>query len=230
MARWRLTEPHYLNVPGTKWEHTTTDRSSGRPIKKTFDVPLFLHPEDPYDWTHDKKDDGYIVVCHEGKGGPGDITFIGNPTPGMLPLDDEAREISAQFSSKWTPTQGTDDISQSNSFQQKLLNGLIDQMSAVQTASQQPIAGMEKFMEMMMGVMQQNQQILAALVGKSIDTSEFAKQGAALGEAPVPDEEAPLEEAEPTEEEIAKAAEAAAAAEAASHQRALERAKSGRRV
>ena len=52
MARWKLTQKHYLMVPGTKWEYVENDRSTGRPIRKTYDVPLFLDPEDPSAWNY----------------------------------------------------------------------------------------------------------------------------------------------------------------------------------
>lgn len=232
MARWKLTEPHYLNVPGTKWEMTLTDRATGRPKRQTFDVPLFLHPDSPGDWNYqgNRNDDGEIIVCHEGKGLPKDIIFLGNPTPGMLPLDDEARAITAGFSKIWEPTQGTDDQSQTNSYSQKLLLGLIDQMSAAQvSATAAPMApGFEKLMETMMAMMAQQTQILAAIGGKLADV-EFAKAGKALGEETVVDEAEPLEEIEPSREEIADAATAAREKEADSTTRARAHALSGRR-
>lgn len=102
MARWKLTQPHYLMVPGTKWEYIETDRTTGRPVRKQFDVPLYLNPEYTSDWTHivgrdlsGRPQAGDICVCHAGKGIEGDITFTGPPTPDMAPLDDEAKEISA---------------------------------------------------------------------------------------------------------------------------------------
>jgi hypothetical protein len=114
--RWQLTEPHYLNVPGTKWEQQIQDRITGRQVRKSFSVPMHLHPESDVDWNRMDGQQGLITVCHEGKGHPDgrDIVFIGDPTPGMLPLDDEARELSSKFS--WTPTEGTDEVSQANSF------------------------------------------------------------------------------------------------------------------
>jgi hypothetical protein len=92
MARWALTNKHYLNVPGTEWEHKELDMFTGKQARKVYPVPRFLNPEDPADWTH--KEIGTIVVCHEGKGEPRDLPFIGPPTPDMSPLDDEARAIS----------------------------------------------------------------------------------------------------------------------------------------
>lgn len=232
MARWKLTEPHYLNIPGTKWELTLTDRATGRPKRMTYQVPLYLHPDTPTDWNyHDKRqDDGEIIVCHVDKGLPDDIVFIGEPTPGMLPLDDEAKAISGKFKDSWVPNSGLDDVSQANGFSQKLLLGLLDKMSDAQTAAASvPMApGFEKLMETMALMMTQQTQILAAMSGKLSD-AEFVKAGKALGEEPVIDDAEPLPDAEPTAAEIAEAARLAKAAEKASADRAQKHALSGRR-
>jgi hypothetical protein len=56
-----------------------------------------------------------VIVCHEGKGEDSDIVFIGDPTPDMLPVDDEAREITATFEVRWKakPESMAGDYSQS---------------------------------------------------------------------------------------------------------------------
>ncbi len=217
MARWKLTEPHYLSVPSERWEHTTTDSRTGKPIRKMYRVPKHLDPRLEDDWNYRPENnnmDGEIIVCWEGKGLPRDIIFEGNPTPGMLPLDDEAKEVSSRFS--WTPTQGIDEDSQRQSFYARLGDTLIDQMTelkvARETAPSSP--GMDKFMETMMAMMVQNQQILAALAGKVQAVPEPEQ---------VIDEEEPLDEVEPTLEEIAEAARAAAEKEAASQEKAQNR-------
>jgi len=61
-------------------------------------VPRLVDPKDPSDQNRN----GDVVVCHEGKGERGDITFIGSPTPEMEALDAEAREISEALRSKWS--------------------------------------------------------------------------------------------------------------------------------
>lgn len=99
MARWRLTEPHYLNVPGTEWEYKETDQKTGKQARKVFPVPLLLNPEDPAD--HNYKAEGVIIVCYADRGMPSDIVFEGPPTPAMEPLDGEARAISAKHASAW---------------------------------------------------------------------------------------------------------------------------------
>lgn len=105
MARWKLLTPHYLDTRDTEWEYKELDQASGRERRKQVRVPRYLDIGDPGDWTNrwGNKDNsnGEIVVCHEGKGEKGDITFYGDPTPDMSPADDEAREISASFAKKW---------------------------------------------------------------------------------------------------------------------------------
>lgn len=119
MARWKLLTPHYLNtVSSNEWEYMETDRSTGRPIRKKFTVPRYLHPMDPGDWTRrwgtKGDEEGEVVVCH---GTSSDaIEFIGDPTPDMLPLDDEARAISSGLEHIWQYRPDTDipgDYSQS---------------------------------------------------------------------------------------------------------------------
>ena len=167
MARWQLTEAHYLNVPGTKWEMQLTDRVTGRPKRTIFAVPMHLDPNIEGDWNHVDRIgnnilDGKIIVCHEGKGDPKDIVFIGTPTPGMLPLDDEAREISARF--PWTPTQGLDEVSQAESFQQQVLVQLSDMKDQVKAAPK--AEGMSELMKAMAEMMKMQGELIAALTGK----------------------------------------------------------------
>jgi hypothetical protein len=116
MARWYLTAPHYLKVPGIEWQYNETDRFTGRTKVKKFPVPLYLNPNDSGDWNYkadgahgiqevnDDPDLGFVVVCLEGRGQPRDIPFPGPPTPDMTPIDDEAKAITDQWvkSGKWT--------------------------------------------------------------------------------------------------------------------------------
>lgn len=90
MARWKLIVPHYLfGYPpdlaeeGVEWEYKETDRISGRERRKRFKVPFYM-------------DEGSIV-CHEGRGLDTDTVFVGSPTHDMLPLDEEARRITASL-------------------------------------------------------------------------------------------------------------------------------------
>lgn len=119
MARWKLMTPHYLNTPGEEWEYTENDRTTGRPKRVKFPVPRLLDTKDPSCWTNrwgnKDNEDGEIIVCHEGKGEPTDMVFTGDPTPDMVPVDDEARAISATFEHLWQakPENMAGDYSQS---------------------------------------------------------------------------------------------------------------------
>lgn len=233
MARWMLTEAHYLNVPGNLWEQQITDRATGRPVRKQFPVPLHLDPNIESDWNYKEQVgnnviDGKIIVCHAGKGEPKDIVFEGEPSPGMLPLDDEAKTISAKYT--WTPTKGLDERSQADSFSQQLLVQLSASMDAVKQAPPE-IPGMGELMKALAAMMAQQTAILSALAGKP-GGSPGALPGAEVfydESQHVKDEEAPLDEAEPTPEEIAEAAKAAKAKDVASIARA-EHAAARRRV
>jgi len=154
MARWKLATPHYLNTPGEEWEYTENDRTTGRPKRTKFPVPRFLDPRDPTSWNsrwgNKDNEDGEIIVCHEGRGEAKDIVFAGDPTPDMIPVDDEAREISAKFESRWEhrPEESAGEYSQSliDKFQRDIIEsqarpievpGLADLASAVAKIAEQ---------------------------------------------------------------------------------------------
>jgi len=96
MARWRLLEAHYLNVPGTEWEYKESDRETGRQARRVFAVPLYLNPDIVTD--QNDKENGWVVVSHKfDKAHPKDYVFTGPPTPNMEPIDDEAERISQGY-------------------------------------------------------------------------------------------------------------------------------------
>jgi hypothetical protein len=100
MARWRLTEPHYLYTdPETIWERLEVDTTTGRQVRKQYVVPAYFHHEIEADWTD--KQEKAVVVCDGHNPGKGDVIFKGDPTPGMRAIDDEAIAISAKFAKKW---------------------------------------------------------------------------------------------------------------------------------
>ncbi|MDR3572268.1 MAG: hypothetical protein P4L50_00265 [Anaerolineaceae bacterium] len=115
MARWKLMTSHYLNtVRPAKWRYSAIDQASGELLEKEFLVPRMLDINDPKCWTnraevgnpvsaggHTADVGGEIVVCHQGKGLRTDIEFIGDPTPDMVPLDEEAQTISDSFEAHW---------------------------------------------------------------------------------------------------------------------------------
>ena len=120
--------PHYLNVPNEEWEYSEVDRKTGRPKRMKFQVPRYLDPRDPGCWTTSwglKDDsDGEVIVCYEGKGDSSDVVFFGDPTPDMMPVDDEAKAITATFEARWQfkPENSAGEFSQSliDNFQIKL--------------------------------------------------------------------------------------------------------------
>jgi hypothetical protein len=177
MARWKLTEAHYLKVPGTNWEYNSIDRRTGRPKREIFNVPLQLDPKSIDDLTkYGQPDPGfpsrdvedYIIVVSDIAGvNQRDVVFEGNPTPGMLPLDDEAKELSAACAKGlWKPTPGVDDDSQRQSYANGVIDDLMGQMNnlkdEVHKAPQ--IEGLSELMSTMAAMMKQNQEILGALV------------------------------------------------------------------
>lgn len=169
MARWQLTEAHYLNTKDTKWEFETKSRTTGRSERKQFIVPTHLDPNIESDWNYrdnigTNMVDGRIVVCWPGKGEPNDIEFEGPPTPGMLPLDDEAKVESAKF--EWKPTAGLDENSQFNSFAQQTLIKLTEDLRSTAATPAAPIEGMTEFMKSMAAIMKMQTEILSTLTGK----------------------------------------------------------------
>jgi hypothetical protein len=134
MARWKLMTPVYLNcVIPAKWEYSETSRTTGKPVRKTFNVPTYLDPKEPSDWTKRwgfKDDqDGEIIVCQPGKGDADDIEFLGDPTPDMTPIDDEAKIISASFAERWRFKAEGAPIS----YSQSLVDEFQSEMAEVQT-------------------------------------------------------------------------------------------------
>jgi len=126
MAVWKLTEAHYLMVPEHYWEQNEVDRETGRQKKKQYPVPTHLDPKDAGVWTHKtgerhisqggnaftdgeilvkwakgytyKRDaDGFTFTCKVDDGDRKTLVFEGPPTPGMEPLDDEAKEVMKSF-------------------------------------------------------------------------------------------------------------------------------------
>ncbi len=98
MARWRLINAHYLNVPGTEWEYKEVDRTTGKQGRKVYPVPMLMNPNDTADCNYP----GEIIVTNaESREYPRDILFLGDPTPEMEPLDTEAQAISDSLQDRW---------------------------------------------------------------------------------------------------------------------------------
>ena len=100
MARWRLTDSHYLAIPGTEWEYKEQNRETGRQARKVYEVPLHLDPKNPADHNY-PQDESIIVSDKFDPAHPRDYVFRGTPTPDMEPLDDEAQKISDAERKNW---------------------------------------------------------------------------------------------------------------------------------
>lgn len=104
MARWRLTAKHYINVlekdTGEKveWIREETNPDTGRKLRRPFQVPMLLDPDD----VTCKNRDGDVIVSRADSVKRGDFVYEGPPTVDMEPLDDEAEEISKLESVNWT--------------------------------------------------------------------------------------------------------------------------------
>lgn len=142
MARWKLGSSHYLNtVQSEQWEYIEEGRIKG-PLRKRFNVPRFLNILDPKCYTRvwgpTNDLEGEIIVCLPGRGDPSDIEFLGDPTPEMFPIDDEAKAISAKLEPHWKYKPDSEIL-----FSQSLVESMQDQAAAKQAAPQQvEVAGL----------------------------------------------------------------------------------------
>lgn len=172
MARWRLNEPHYLKVKGVTWEYQETDRATMRQVRKSFPVPQHFHPDIEVDWTEvNGKGMGMVVVSDGHNAHSTDVIFEGDPTPGMLPLDDEAREISARYKDKWKmPERLYEDAE--GSYAGRMMDQYVESQGKVNMmlaeASSREVPGMSDFMKAMTDMMRQNQEIMMVLAGKAM--------------------------------------------------------------
>lgn len=142
--RWRLLAPHYINVPtlpdGTRveWEHKETNRESGRAVRKLYQVPMLLNPEDPSDCNYP----GEIIVSQHAEGAHflrQDLLFIGPPTRDMEPLNEAAEAITEQHKARWIhpietlPANGGMN-DQEKAFFENMMKSFAQQVGATQSA------------------------------------------------------------------------------------------------
>ncbi len=180
MAKWRLTDNHYLNghYPGeekTLWERVETNIATGRAMRKQLEVPAYLDKD--------------TIVC-QGERHPQHFEFVGPPTPEMEPLDDEAEAISEKHRKNWIhPIEGLP--STGGGFNEALLEKFAAQLGEMMnrqplTAQAPAAVGMvsrAEFELLQAQMLEMQAQLLKA--GHPIDTEE------------------PLDEVEPTAEELA---------------------------
>jgi hypothetical protein len=187
MARWRLVESHYIVAErdgvATEWEYREVSRATGKEVRKKYSVPTFLDPKSKDDWTHRDQDgresigakdeDGYIIVSDGNNSHPRDIILVKNKrgqlpiTPGMEPIDDEAKAISAKFDEHVIPIEGREDATYSERLLDKHIQQLADaQASLVQN---QGTHGFDKVLEAMTAMMEQNQKLIGALVEQKVE-------------------------------------------------------------
>lgn len=172
MARWKLMTSAYLNIIGqdaTTWEYKETDRSTGKERRKTLPVPRYLDINDPSDWTNTwgNRDNatGEIYVCHAGKGEDHDITFDGDPTPDMVPIDEEAKEISASFADHWRYKPEGAEVSYSQSMIDKFT---LDKAAMESKPQQVEIAGLSDLVAAFATLAQQNQDLIKTLTQRKL--------------------------------------------------------------
>lgn len=143
MAIWKLLQPHYLNVEQfdefepVEYMYQEQDRESGRMRRKTWAVPMYLPAET---FVSDQANPHNYIV------------FKGDPTPDMLPVDAEARKVSAQFEGKWK--HAIESLPANGDFSASLIRGFEKQIDAlIQSKGDQPVQNTS---------------------GKGVDPTEFA--------------------------------------------------------
>ena len=96
MARWRLTAKHYINASRygepTQWIREETNRDTGRVNRKTYEVPMYLDPDNPQDQNYP----GEIIISYPKGAQRQDIIVAEGfvPTMDMEAVDVEAEKIT----------------------------------------------------------------------------------------------------------------------------------------
>lgn len=173
MARWRLNSPHYLNVKEldgepVEFRYTEQSLTTMRNRSRAFPVPLYLDPKDP---TLINSEDG-IVVSDGNHPGPKDYIFLGDPTPEMMPIDDEAEAISEKHRSRWiNPVEA---FNTGQDYSQSLLQTLERQIEAINRvapgAQPVPVSNdqLAKVLERLAAIEAENVELRAAQVPSSV--------------------------------------------------------------
>ena len=160
MARFRLKAKHYLNVPGTEWEHKENPQG-GKLMRKIYKVPRYIDPDDPADHNYVDNGEGMVIVStKEDDNFPKDIVFIGDPTPDMDPIDKEAKAIFARFKPIWDNTHPIESLP--SSFGEAIMDkmmGEIEDIRAGMATQSQPNVSVKEIEDLRSMVATQQQQI-----------------------------------------------------------------------
>lgn len=168
MARWRLTAPHYLTVPGTKYRYEEVDRETGEKNVAEHDVPRYLDPNNP----RDCRTMGMCVVTHGEVKIKGDWPFVGEPTPDMEPLDEEAQAISDSCRGHWQHP--IENLEANGGFSQALLQVLERQLTQAMskgatvpaTSTSVSLDEFTKLQEQVASLMAQNAELKASKINR----------------------------------------------------------------
>lgn len=182
-ARWRLRKQHYLNIMTPEgehegeWEYREEPRfakgvKGRRPriSRVRFPVPTLLDPDDTFQ-HNDNAIEGIIVTNAFDPAHPGDWIFVGDPTPDMDPINEEAEAISKSMAKKWVNP--IESLPANSDFSQSLITAFEGQMRELQKiVPAQPVSAgqvsKDEFEELkanMAKLMEQN----AALIAQQLE-------------------------------------------------------------
>jgi hypothetical protein len=174
MPRWKLTAKHYLQAlqfgQPSEWQREEINVQTGRAFRKTYPVPMFIDPDDPFCINRHV---GYCVVATEGSDQPGDL-IVSNfkPTPDMEPLDEEARTMSEAERPNWiNPIDGLSPM-MGEDFANQLLAALQQQMNQTSGVSPSQLgvnSEVSNLSTLVAAQQRQIDQLLAALSGRSAE-------------------------------------------------------------
>src|SRR5215471_7733981 len=80
---------------------------------------------------HRSPEEGKLNVTNGGTHEANDVVFVGDPGPDMIPLDDEAKAISASFSKKWVNP--IEDLPVNMTYADRLLESLQSEVAQLQS-------------------------------------------------------------------------------------------------
>lgn len=146
MARFRLTDKHYISILGCEWEEKqelmTKVRGRNRLHKKTQAVPMYLDPKDPSDHNYP----GEIVISTEENLRRYPDDYIVGPgfvvTADMTPLDDEAEAMFEEWKSSYRGEHPIESLT--GTMSEDILSKLSRQLDAITKI--QPVAAQQQTM------------------------------------------------------------------------------------